>query len=435
MKKKHEIPRVLERIKKQQAANEITYFVEQNLLAAAHVKTGDFITRLLMGYVVFIGFCVFALFSPDKALFLPESSLNMPFFGKVPYLAFMITAPSVIIVMRIYLEVYIERWKELDRKLQSSFKPRTISSLKHPLLRFFSCLALYPLLPVTLSIFAWKASGLESGGNLLFTIATFCLIVQIARLIPQISKRYWIITISAFFFSGCLFTIDIFPHRRLDFVRMDMNGAFLKSKKLAGAKFNNANLTGAKLYLANMIEADLFDADLRAATIDGANLLGANLQFAKLGGASLVATKMERADLTRSNLVGAKLNLANLSGAILNSANLRDANLQYSKLVNADLSYSDLTGADLSGADLRGATLVDVNLSGTNLSLKLRTDPRRLGSFSQADKEKYLKRERLIIDDYESLLSQAQINQACQSQNAAPPILPERLSWHGRVCF
>jgi hypothetical protein len=77
----------------------------------------------------------------------------------VSFLAFMVVAPVVLIGMRVYLEVYVQRWRQLDAKLDPEAEPETISPLKHPLLRRFSAVVFYPLLPALLALFTWKAAG------------------------------------------------------------------------------------------------------------------------------------------------------------------------------------------------------------------------------------------------------------------------------------
>ena len=60
------------------------------LIAEARVKTGDFIARLMMAYATFAAFCVFTLLSPDRLMIDARASLDMPFAGTVPFLAFML---------------------------------------------------------------------------------------------------------------------------------------------------------------------------------------------------------------------------------------------------------------------------------------------------------------------------------------------------------
>ena len=130
---------------------------EQQRIAEARVKTGDFIARLMMAYAGFAAFCIFTLLSPDRPMIEAKASLDMPFAGTVSFLAFMLVAPALLIGMRVYLEVYVQRWRELDAELDAESEPKTVSPLKHPLLRIFSAFVLYPLLLALLGLFTWKA--------------------------------------------------------------------------------------------------------------------------------------------------------------------------------------------------------------------------------------------------------------------------------------
>ena len=53
---------------------------EQQKIAAARVKTGDFIARLMMTYAAFVAFCVFTLFSDDKLMILPKATSVFRYF-------------------------------------------------------------------------------------------------------------------------------------------------------------------------------------------------------------------------------------------------------------------------------------------------------------------------------------------------------------------
>jgi len=57
-----------------------------------------------------------------------QASLNMPFAGTVSFLAFMVVAPVVLIGMRVYLEVYVQRWRQLDAKCHTRRGLRTEAS-------------------------------------------------------------------------------------------------------------------------------------------------------------------------------------------------------------------------------------------------------------------------------------------------------------------
>ena len=130
-------------------------------IAEARVKTGDFIARLMMAYAGFAAFCFFALFSPDRLMIDAQASLDMPLAGTVSFLAFMVVAPVVLIGLRVYLEVYVQHWRQLDAQLGPKTEPRTLSPLKHPLLRRFFYLEFYFLLTAMLLLFTWKAAAKE----------------------------------------------------------------------------------------------------------------------------------------------------------------------------------------------------------------------------------------------------------------------------------
>ena len=148
-------------------------------IAEARVKTGDFIARLMMAYAGFAAFCVFALLSPDRLVFVAKVNLNMPFAGNVSFLAFMVVAPALLIGMRFYLEVYVQHWRQLDAELDSETEPKTLSPLKHPWLRRFSDFVLYPLLPAMLVLFVWKGAAKDGWGEAFLVLTAVCVVAQV----------------------------------------------------------------------------------------------------------------------------------------------------------------------------------------------------------------------------------------------------------------
>jgi hypothetical protein len=315
------------------------------LIAEARVKTGDFIARLMLTYAAFAAFCVFALLSPDRLMILPQASVNMPFAGNVSFLAFMLVAPAVLIVMRVYLEVYVHRWRLLDRELTPESEPKTVSPLKHPLLRVFSAIVLYPLLPAILFLFVWKAAAGFIWVDAILGVAVACLVAQVARLMPWPSHVRWAMCVIGIFVGGGFAAYVVVPHRGLDLSREDLSGAILRRQDLSDANLSDANLQRAKLTWANLQEANLTGANLQGAILDGALLQSANLQKAQVQGAKFVFASLQLA----------KLGEANLQEANLGGANLRGANLIYTDLSRADLSKANLRGANLGVATLSGA--------------------------------------------------------------------------------
>jgi uncharacterized protein YjbI with pentapeptide repeats len=376
---------------------------EQRRTAEARVKTGDFIARLMMAYAGFAAFCVFALLSPDRLVFVAKVNLNMPFAGNVSFLAFMVAAPALLIGMRFYLEVYVQHWRQLDADLVPETEPKTLSPLKHPRLRIFSAVVLYPLLPSILVLFAWKAAAKDVWGEAFLLLTAVCTAAQAYQFVRRRGSRR-AATVAAvsgyvfiFVFVGVFYGWEL-PHRGLNLAREDLNatdlvGEDLRNAVLARANLSNADLTGANLAFANLA---------------GANLAGASLTRANLTGAGLAGADLTSADLTRATLTDASLVGANLAGANLTSAHLTNATLRFAKLPGANLNGADLTGALLLGTNLTNADLMDAAL----------TDAELLGADFTSAKN----------------LTQVELDSACIRKSVEPPTLPEGLDPPRKIC-
>ena len=271
-------------------------------IAEARVKTGDFIARLMMAYAGFAAFCVFALLSPDRLMIDAQASLNMPFAGTVSFLAFMVVAPVVLIGLRVYLEVYVQHWRQLDAQLGPKTEPRTLSPLKHPLLRRFFYLEFYFLLTAMLLLFTWKAAAKEDWGVAFLLLTVICTAAQVYRFVrwhwSRLGARIAAVSGSLFVIVsvGVLYVAVLFEwgllHRGLNLVREDLKAAYLVGKDLRLAVLVGANLTGARL-----VSVDLTDANLTRA-----NLTNATLTFAVLTNADLTFTDLTNADLSFAEL-------------------------------------------------------------------------------------------------------------------------------------
>ena len=282
--------------------------------AEARVKTGNFIARLMMAYAGFAAFCVFTLLSPDRLMIDAQASLDMPFAGTVPFLAFMLVAPALLIGMRFYLEVYYQHWRQLDAQLEPETEPKTLSPLKHPLLRIFSALVLYMLLPAMLGLFAWKAAAKDVWGEVFLVLTVVCTAAQV----NQFVRRHWsrrtaritVVSGSVFVFVlvGVLYEWGL-PHRGLELSREDLTAAYLVGEDLRDAVLNQVNLTDAALGRADLTGASLTDANLTGAALALANLSGADL-----AGADLTSANLSGANLTDAILIGTDLSGADLLG-------------------------------------------------------------------------------------------------------------------------
>jgi hypothetical protein len=77
----------------------------------------------------------------------------------------MLLGPAVLIVLRIYLQIYVDHGDRLDRLAQRIpvVQAPTLVPLKNPLIRIFNALLFYLLLPGAIVFFAWKAAVFPAG--------------------------------------------------------------------------------------------------------------------------------------------------------------------------------------------------------------------------------------------------------------------------------
>jgi uncharacterized protein YjbI with pentapeptide repeats len=353
-----------------------------DLIDKASDETASQVVRLMLAFVGTAAFCLLSLLSPDIGLLTSNEKLTVPGAGPVSFFGFMLLGPAILIVLRIYLQIYVEHSARLDRIAQRMpvVRAPTLAPLKNPLIRGFSALTFYLLLPVTMLSFALKAAVFPIWGSGLLCVAAA--IVASHAMLP-LRKVSWparaLGSVGVAILAG-LVILSFGPVRRpFDLYRANLSAASLQGYDLRGAKLDFADLTDAILSGANLSGAELENANLIGADLSKANLGSAHLQAARFGrvtnlvGADLSKADLSGTDLRDANLHGADLRGANLNGAILegtklSGADLRGANLQAARLSGADLRGADLDLDDLHGADLRGAILGGANLSGANLS-------------------------------------------------------------------
>jgi uncharacterized protein YjbI with pentapeptide repeats len=330
-----------------------------DLLSKASDETANQVTRIGLTFFGTAAFCLLSLLSPDSALLGGNEKINVPLAGPVSFFGFMLLGPAVLIVLRIYLQIYVEHGDRLDRLAQRIpvVQAPTLVPLKNPLIRIFNALLFYLLLPVAIMFFAWKAAVFPIWGSGLLCVATA---VVVSHLMLPFGKISWplkgllslsaAIIVAGVVFVGFRLSGLELPRRPFDLERADLSGQWLPQQNFRDADLSFANLSGANLNDANLSGASLWRANLSGANLNGANLSGADLSFANLSGAYL----------GYANLGGASLYGANLSGAKSFGANLSGANLRYANLGGADLYKANLGGASLYGANLSGADLPGV---------------------------------------------------------------------------
>ena len=323
-----------------------------DLIDKASDETASQVVRLMLAFVGTALFCLLSLATPDSGLLTSNEKLNVPGAGPVSFFGFMLLGPTVLIVLRIYLQIYVEHSYRLDRIAQRMpvVRAPTLAPLKNPLIRAFSGFTLYLLLPVTMLFFALKAAVFPIWGSWLLCVAAGVIASHAMLPLRRISWR----TRALLSVGAAILVVGVIldfgpPRRPFELDRANLSGAWLLGEDLPDANLGYANLSGADLDVAKLSGAHLSDADLNHANLVGANLSGAVLNHANLVGANLGG----------ANLSGAHLAGANLSGADLSRAHLNHANLVGANMSGADLLAANLSDADLSVADLWAAKNVD----------------------------------------------------------------------------
>jgi uncharacterized protein YjbI with pentapeptide repeats len=341
-----------------------------DLISKARDETAAQVTRLGLTFLGTTAFCILSLLSPDSALLGGSEKINLPLFaGPVSFFGFILLGPAVLIVLRIYLQIYVEHSERLDRlaRSMSTVRAPTLVPLQNPLIRFFSGLLFYLLLPVVLMAFARKAAAFPNWGAGLFGVAVAVIASHVMLPFRRLSWRSRALLSAGVGALSCAMIFGFGPPRRpFDLFHANLSGQYLPEVDLSEAVLDRANLNGA----------DLGGVHLNGADLSGARLSGAYLNRADLSGkTNLINAILTDANLSEAKLIGATLFFADLSGANLSDADLSGAKLSDPRLIlsgvrvfgtrpiEANLKGADLSGANLSDADLSGV----INLTQTQL--------------------------------------------------------------------
>jgi uncharacterized protein YjbI with pentapeptide repeats len=343
-----------------------------DLISKARDETSTQVTRIGLTFVSIAAFCFLSLLmSPDSALLSNIEKIKVPLAGPVSPYGFMILGPLVLIVLRVYLQIYVQHSGRLDRLAQSVsvVRPPTLVPLANSWIRLFSGLVFYGLLPAMMFCFAWKAAVLPK--SLLFAVVTTLGIGVIACHEKMLlSWRPKGLLAASVAIIAVAMTLGFVPPRRFNLYQANLSGLSLTRMDLRWADLRGANLSGARLGLAELYEAKLAHANLSGASLNFAKLHRADLGSANLSGTALFRAELIDAELPHANLSNANLESANLSGARL-GIDIPIGNntvLDPESVVIEDLGGANLSGARLGFADLRGADLTQVDLSDANLS-------------------------------------------------------------------
>jgi hypothetical protein len=274
-----------------------------DLIGKARDETATQVIRIGLTFLGTTAFCLLSLLSPDSALLGGNEKINVPLAGPVSFLGFMLLGPAVLIVLRVYLQIYLEHSDRLDRLARSASVVRapTLVPLKNPLIQVVSALIFYLLLPVTMMLFAWKAAVFPAWGSGLFSVAIAVIASHVMLPFNNFSWRSkGLLSVNAAIIAGVVFLFAPL-HRQFDLFRVNLSGQWLQLEDLHKAELGFANLRGANLNSANLNSAQLYGADLNNAYLNFANLNNAYLIGAHLNNAQL-----DHADLSGANLFSAE---------------------------------------------------------------------------------------------------------------------------------
>ena len=82
--------------------------LSSDFIGKAADETATQVTRIGLTFLGTSAFCLLSLLSPDSALLGGSERINVPFAGPVSFFGFMLLGPAVLIVLRIYLQIYVE---------------------------------------------------------------------------------------------------------------------------------------------------------------------------------------------------------------------------------------------------------------------------------------------------------------------------------------
>ena len=359
-------------------------------------------------YLGFLAYCTVTLFGVTDRQIVLDEGVRLPLVNvDVALRGFFFFAPIFASVVFVYLQLYLQRLKQLKLDLEDGYSdtnpkrlyPWMLNIADRPepgsvggLQRLVVGITLWWALPIVLSYFSFvflkTHEPLETGVLSTFpffgatgvayfwykynegihqraftppvrlfligVIATVCL--HIARQHSMEGDGHWSQTVDLGYQVLIEDQNEEYDVYWLDLREAQLQGANLTSAVLKKADLEKANLRKAILTRANLQDARLDSAQLNSADLRGADLRRVDLPYAHLQGADLTSAVLRGANLRHANLKGSDTDLtgAQFQGSFFYKAQLDSAKLRYARLDSANLYEAFLNGADLFRASLRG---------------------------------------------------------------------------------
>ncbi|UCC39085.1 MAG: pentapeptide repeat-containing protein [Candidatus Aminicenantes bacterium] len=383
--------------------------------------------RSFLFYVGFLAYCLLSVISISDRQIGLSSTVNLPPLNvDVPLVGFFIATPLLLVLIFVYLQICILRFKRLTAYLDTQyssaekwrFLPWIIKAVKVPgtelpdrFLKMITALFLWASLPISLILIALRFikrhdsfwSYVVGSIPILGTIIViwfwriFSSFIRSKSLVRTVFRSGVVTFLVAAQLFLLLFLIpwandglsvsvlENIRDRIRPFFCVNLSNQILIEELAAEYEgrfwgdFKKKRLEGAILNHAILKRANLEGASLRDARMDFTVAVQANIRYSYMKGAYLSYADFQGADMSGANLVSIYGRNARFSEANFWNADMRGGRLEYSDFQAADLTLADLSGARLWDTNFRNARLFHANLLGAEL---VRAD------FSKADLKK-----------------------------------------------
>lgn len=394
--------------------NEPPNWLYENISEAAKHASRIYITLIL-----FIFYCVLTLLGTSDRQIILDESTELPILGSsISFSKFCIAVPVMGIILFIYFQVYLQKYKRLVSKINTytynSDSPQRIypwiisivEESQNSFLAFIQkalvAFSVWYITPIFLSIIPiWLVRTHQPIQSYISSLipAAGALIVITYRAqfenmnFQQFFKRYRIfITFTFLILVWCLFVSIIC-------IPLSLKGETLSIKKgVADDTFHRSfeleiksslfswwcvNLSRQNLttkpendspmtYWAHLEKARLEGSNLNYSILEKANLTDARLQNSYIMGTVFKKAKLDRADLSgvlgvSNDFQEAEFLASKLGNSILDFSNFRGAKLGQSSLNNSSLTKTDFKGAKLYNCKFRQTELYGANFDGADV--------------------------------------------------------------------
>ena len=216
-------------------------------------ETAKTVNRLMLTLLALGLFSLLAIGQPDAYLLNPAATVELPSVGAASAKALLIVGPLLLIGVRIYLQIYVQHWREFDtianaRKIKGA---AVVSPMRHNLLRLMVGAVFYFLVPIALAAFTWKGMAIPKWwGYGLFFSAVFVSIVNFTLNLYRERFDWWVRIYFAGNITVIIFVGFIYHTENTDYLRrtFDLRAANLVTadRKAQGLRFPRRRSTSGQ---------------------------------------------------------------------------------------------------------------------------------------------------------------------------------------------